>query len=206
MDIASAKRTSISNRASKRPWRSSYRFETPGDHVAEVRLAADALDVDNHRWLALPVKDQLRVLCVDGKPAGGGLSGASDYLALALNPDQGESAPPRWSSPRSLPKAGWSSAIWPITTAYFSTTSGSSPPAKRSLLDAYLKQGGGLVFFLGDQVLPDRYNRELLRDGGGVSAGPHRRPWSPRDNTVSIRSTIGIRWSRSSRTANRRVC
>jgi hypothetical protein len=29
------------------------------------------------------------------------------------------------------------------------------------LLDAYVRQGGGLVFFLGDQVIPERYNREL---------------------------------------------
>ena len=28
-------------------------------------------------------------------------------------------------------------------------------------LDAFLKRGGGLVFFLGDQVLPERYNQEL---------------------------------------------
>ena len=30
------------------------------------------------------------------------------------------------------------------------------------------EQGGGLVFFLGDQVLPERYNREL---GGEHGAG-----------------------------------
>ncbi len=68
----------------------NYRFETPGDHVVEARLGADLLDVDNHRWLTLPVKEHLRVLCVDGKPAGGGLGGATDYLALALDPDKGE--------------------------------------------------------------------------------------------------------------------
>ena len=32
------------------------------------------------------------------------------------------------------------------------------------LLDGVLKRGGGLVFFLGDQVLADRYNRELAGD------------------------------------------
>ena len=42
-------------------------------------------------------------------------------------------------------------------------------------LDAYLQSGGNLVFFLGDQVLADRYNRELSvadgRGGDGVSHG-----------------------------------
>ncbi|HEX5500569.1 MAG TPA: BatA domain-containing protein, partial [Thermomicrobiales bacterium] len=29
----------------------TYRFDAPGEHQVEVRLAADPLDVDNHRWL-----------------------------------------------------------------------------------------------------------------------------------------------------------
>ena len=34
------------------------------------------------------------------------------------------------------------------------------------LLDSVLQRGGGLVFFLGDQVLADRYNRELAGEQG----------------------------------------
>ena len=48
----------------------SHRFDSPGDHVVEAAAwDADLLDIDNHRWLSVPVKDHLRVLCVDGKPA-----------------------------------------------------------------------------------------------------------------------------------------
>jgi hypothetical protein len=146
----------------------NYRFETPGDHVAEVRLATDALDLDNHRWLVLPVKDQLRVLCVDGKPAGGGLSGATDYLALALNPDQGESAAPALVKPEIVTESGLVERDLADYDCVFLANVGQFTASEASLLEAYLKQGGGLVFFLGDQVLPDRYNRELLRPGGGV--------------------------------------
>ncbi|HEY1785628.1 MAG TPA: BatA domain-containing protein [Pirellulales bacterium] len=146
----------------------SYRFETPGQHVAEVRLAADALDLDNHRWLVLQVKDQLRVLCVDGKPAGGGLSGASDYLALALNPDQGQSSAPALVKPEVIPESGLVERDLADYDCVFLANVGQFTASEASLLEAYLKQGGGLVFFLGDQVLPDRYNRELLRPGGGV--------------------------------------
>jgi hypothetical protein len=37
-----------------------------------------------------------------------------------------------------------------------------------SALDDYLKQGGGVVIFLGDQVFPDNYNRLLYADGKGL--------------------------------------
>ena len=43
-------------------------------------------------------------------------------------------------------------------------------------LDAYLQAGGCVVFFLGDQVLADRYNRELGIAGQGRAGGPHILP------------------------------
>ncbi len=65
----------------------SYRFDSPGDHAIEVRASGDALDVDNHRFLAAPVRQSVRALCIDGRPAGTPFGGAADYLALALAPE-----------------------------------------------------------------------------------------------------------------------
>ena len=49
------------------------------------------------------------------------------------------------------------------------------------VLDNVLKRGGGLVFFLGDQVLADRYNRELAGEQGvRVLAGAAGRAGRPR--------------------------
>ncbi len=42
-------------------------------------------------------------------------------------------------------------------------------------LEDYLKQGGGVVIFGGDQVVAENYNRLLYRDGQGLlpaSIGP----------------------------------
>ena len=68
------------------------------------------------------------------------------------------------------------------------------------VLDAYLRGGGSLVFFLGDQVLADRYNRELGgRTGQGRAGRPHilARPTRPRGRSAAVppRSAwaIGIR-------------
>ena len=48
----------------------------------------------------------------------------------------------------------------------------SSPRNEARVLEGVLKRGGGLVFFLGDQVLAERYNRILASpDGCACAAG-----------------------------------
>ena len=61
-----------------------YRFDSPGEHWVEARIESDALEVDNHRYHAIPVRDKLRVLCVSGKP------GSARNVALALEPRYSE--------------------------------------------------------------------------------------------------------------------
>ena len=87
---ASRRAMSTSPRDSRRQVTFNHRFDAPGDHVVEVRSMPDLLDVDNHRWLSVPVKEHLRVLCVNGKPGTTPMTGATDYLALALNPAAGD--------------------------------------------------------------------------------------------------------------------
>src|SRR5262249_35416997 len=41
-------------------------FSNAGDHLVEVLIDDDPLKTDNHRWLAVPVRDRLRVLLIDG--------------------------------------------------------------------------------------------------------------------------------------------
>ena len=144
----------------------NFRFESGGDHAIEARLAADALDLDNHRWLALPVKDTVRVLCVNGKPGGSGLRDTTDYLVVALAPgaDTGESlVRPEVVAESSLLERDLEQydCIFLCNVAQFTA-------AEAHVLNNYLKAGGGLVFFLGDQVHADSYNRYL---GGGSSGG-----------------------------------
>jgi len=138
----------------------SYRFETPGDHLLEVRLSSDALDIDNHRYLAMPVKQAIDVLCIDGRPSGKALAGTVGLLALALAP-QGEPQGRATVHPQILPEStllesdlGRYDCIFLANVAQFTTS-------EARVLDAYLSSGGSLVFFLGDQVVADNYNRQL---------------------------------------------
>lgn len=139
----------------------SHRFDTAGDHVVEVRLGADLLEIDNHRWLSVPVKEHLRVLCVNGKPATGPMTGATDYLALALNPDAGTSAAGGVVEPEVIAESALLERDLSRYDCVFLCNVAQFTPNEARVLSGVLKRGGGLVFFLGDQVLADRYNREL---------------------------------------------
>lgn len=141
----------------------THQFDSADDHAIEVRAMGDALNVDNHRFLAVPVLQAIRVLCIDGRPSGTPFRGAADYLAVALAPQsnralvQAELALESALLDRNL---GSYDCVFFCNVAQFTAS-------EASVLDAYLQGGGSLVFFLGDQVLADRYNSEL----GGVGEG-----------------------------------
>jgi hypothetical protein len=66
-----------------------HRFQSPGEHAIEVRAAGDRLAIDNSRWLVVPVREGVRVLCVAGRDS------AAKYVADALNPSPAGESPIR---------------------------------------------------------------------------------------------------------------
>jgi len=160
VDLAPGGKTSV---------RFSYRFDGPGDHVLEVRTQGDSLDIDNHRWLAVPVKASIPVLCVDGRPSGTEFGGATRYLALALSPQ---------------PVPGSRSVVRPEVVAenrlqelslgrydcIFLADVAQFTAGEARLLAGYVRGGGSVVFFLGNRVLAERYEAEL----GGERPGSLR--------------------------------
>jgi len=148
----------------------SHRFETPGGHAIEARLEKDRLEIDNHRWLSLPVRQHIKALCVDGRPSGESFGGATRYLTLALAPRQGA------GDTRVLPKVVSESVLLELDLADFDCIFvcdvAQFTANEVSVLQSYLETGGGLVFFLGEQVLANRYNEELA--GQSVDILPAR--------------------------------
>jgi Aerotolerance regulator N-terminal/von Willebrand factor type A domain len=140
----------------------AHRFEAPGDHAVEARLSGDpldALDIDNHRWLSVPVKESLEALIVNGE----GSREEARYLFNALNPYRDGSEPlpvhvEEMSDGRLL-----ETDLHRFDCVFLANVSRFTPAEARILAD-YAKSGGGLVFFLGDRVDPQNYNQEL---GGG---------------------------------------
>ncbi|MBN2023054.1 MAG: VWA domain-containing protein [Pirellulales bacterium] len=138
----------------------SHRFDAPGPHLVEIRLAADALDVDNHRWLALEVKDDIRALVVDGRPSGRAIEGAAGYLAVALAPSADRKTGPA-IQPEVVPESALVERDLGRYDAVFLADVAQFTAGEARLLDNFVRGGGGLAIFLGPRVLADRYRREL---------------------------------------------
>ncbi|MCL4206544.1 MAG: BatA domain-containing protein [Pirellulaceae bacterium] len=135
-----------------------HRFESPGEHQIEVRLEDDPLDVDNHRWASVPVRDAIRVLCVEGRP------GEAQHVALALEPSL--AAQPRVQVQTQFENVLLESdllqydAIFLCNLARFGRD-------EAVVLHDYVRNGGGLIVTLGDQVQAENYNAML---GNAASA------------------------------------
>ena len=150
----------------------SCRFDTPGDHVIEARAPGDALDTDNHRFLVLPVRESISVLCVDGRPSGEPFAGATGYLAAALAPQRKEQPRPvraQIAAESALAERDLAryDCIFLANVAQFTSS-------EAQVLRSYVAGGGNLVFFLGDRVLPERYNEEFWGDNPKTALLPAR--------------------------------
>jgi hypothetical protein len=145
-----------------------HQFTTPGDHLIEVSLDDDPLALDNHRWLVVPVRESLEALLVDGHFKSEPYQAETDYLAQALSPSEespGQSRPIRVEVVSESQVSHRDLAPYDVVVL---CNVGQFTPAEVAALDDYLKQGGGVVIFGGDQVLADNYNRLLFDDGKGL--------------------------------------
>jgi hypothetical protein len=143
-------------------------FRSGGDHVVEVRLAADPLDLDNHRWLAVPVAEYTPVVCINGRPSGEAFGAATDFLAVALAPEPSARGLHSAIQPEVLPESALLDVDLGRYEAVFLADVGQFTESEAQVLDDYLKRGGSVLWFLGSQVNEDNYNRVLFRDGQGI--------------------------------------
>lgn len=153
----------------------SHPFAAGGNHNVEIRLAPDLLDIDNHRYLAVPVREFINVLCVNGKPTGDPFTGATGYLAAALRPSDNVTG-------RAIVRVDEvNESVLPEVadlTRYdciFLCNVKQFIGSESRRFDSYLKHGGGLVVFLGDEVQAESYNRYLTgEDPQGARIIPAR--------------------------------
>lgn len=131
----------------------THRFAQAGDRIVEFRLTDDALPLDDRRWLCVPVRRALRVLCVGSRPDD------TRYLALALSPDpqaaSGLEVVQRLAT--ALRRDDWQGYDCVILSNVGAVT-------ELAGLAGYVRDGGGLVVFVGDQVEAARYQEALALD------------------------------------------
>lgn len=147
VDIAAGDETSVAF---------THRFTTPGEHVVTLQLEDDPLGVDNARRLSVPVRTSLSVLCISGKP------GAAEHVAYALSPRRSSESAIRTET------AAESALLERDLSQYdavFLCNVGRFGRDESAVLRDYVKHGGGLITFLGDQVVAESYNRLLGGQG-----------------------------------------
>ena len=154
-----------------RKW--THRFEAAEDYQIEARLKempggmGDSVSVDSRRYLSVSVKKSLNVLLVDGKPGVKAEDNETFYLQMALDPrtrdqDRETIFAPTWVRDSEFDN-GAMNGMDVIILANVSTLNASQQADVRQ----FIRDGGSLVVFLGDQVQKDAYNNQFYEDGKG---------------------------------------
>ena len=145
-----------------------FQFATPGDHLVEVSIDDDPLALDNRRFMVVPVREALKVLLVDGHFKSEPYQAETDYLAQALAPTEETPGQPRQIRVEVVAESQLSHRELSAFDVVVLCNVAQFNQPEATALDDFLKQGGGVVFFGGDQVVADNYNRLLYADGKGL--------------------------------------
>jgi len=176
-------------------WEFRHVFRQGGAHAVTVELEGDSLAKDDRRFLAVDVRETIRVLCVDGEPGGEAFTGEADFLRTVLRParrEREEEVSP--FTPEVVEVGALSSAELPRYDAVVLANVGRLDEPVAAALESYVRGGGALLVFLGDQVDRAFYNRRLYRDGKGVlpcSVGAAAGDASDRSKAVHIEEKVG---------------
>jgi hypothetical protein len=152
-------------------------FAGTGAHSLTASLPADAIELDNRRFFACDLPAAHPVLIVDGSQDGLG----GRQLSLALAPG---------GNTRTL----WRPHVEP--RAFLADAQRLSHEAAVCLLDvprladdelaaleSYVRNGGGIAFFVGDHTDRGFYNQQLYRNGQGLFPAPLKLPTQLLDST-----------------------
>lgn len=152
----------------------THQFAAAGEHRVQVRLQRDALPIDDQRWLPVPVKERLRVLCVNGRAGTRAQGKGTDFVELALSPDRtdGLAADTGRSSGLIEPVVVNEGELQSIDFSQYDCVIFCDvrlfTDREARLIETYLRGGGGVVWCVGDNVRAESYNQILYREGEGI--------------------------------------
>lgn len=130
-----------------------------------VAIASDRLPIDNVRHLAVEVVPAVRLLLVDGEASADAYDDEITFLATALRP---EGQIFSGNEIVVVDEAGFEQAdLSSFHLVILANVYRMSEPAVESL-ERFVRRGGGLLIYLGDQVDAEEYNVALFRSGEGL--------------------------------------
>ncbi len=151
--------------------KTEFTFRAAGPAVVRARVPAGVLPGDDVRRRVVSVRPRLRFLLVDGEPEPEAYRGETDYLAAALMPPGDVSSGIEVDV---VPESGFSGRDPDAYDGLFLCNVYRVPDDRVKALEDYVRAGGGLVFFTGDQIDPQVYNSVFY--GRGEEAGQRLLP------------------------------
>ncbi len=144
-------------------------FASAGSHVVQADLPMDRFALDNRKALAVEVQDAAQVLLVDGDPGERVELSETFYLASALDPS--EDGASGFSVTRT-DEYDFPQKKLKLFDLVVLANLGRIPEKDVQRLEAWVKAGGGLLIFSGDQVSVNSYKSLLWKDGKGLLPAP----------------------------------
>ena len=141
----------------------------------------DSLAVDNVRHAVVECRERLAVLVVDGRPElSDDKAGDSFYLRKLFVESFGGI---NWVKGT----AGQLDTLdlRPFSSVYLLNVPGVTEAASKNL-EAFVRDGGGLGVFLGENVKPADYNKVLYKDGAGVFPVPLPEQYTPKPSPALV--------------------
>ena len=143
------------------------RFEESGNVRLAAQIGQDALALDNVRYTVARVRDEVRVLLVDGDPSDRPFRSETDYVRTALAPKTAPSA----KSSLQVDSISWLELPTKSLAKYHVIILANLPDVRQPQVEElfkFVQQGGGLVVFLGDKVNPALFNARLQHNGAAL--------------------------------------
>jgi hypothetical protein len=160
------------------------RFPTPGTHVVSARLIeSDAVAGDNQSFMAVRVPPTLDVLLVDSQPQAPGLDGETAFLQIAVSPQTiGQTRGTDLMRSQRIDPDQISDALLAESDVVVLANIARLRDDVAQRLEQFVRGGGGLVVFAGDQLDVNWYHQRWVDD-------PARRflpmRWGPRSTPAS---------------------
>ena len=150
-----------------------HRFEDAGLFTASVRLEEDDQPIDNITHLGFRVQDKQPILIVhESEPREGDFTEMT-FWEFALNPYEERHLDPRaLYEVEHIDSLSLGSKVLSDYGYIVFNDVGVMSPEETESLEAYVKKGGGVVFFLGKNTNAEILNAVLHRDGEGPMRFP----------------------------------
>ncbi len=170
---------------------------------ASVSLAGDALPIDDRRWVSATLRDEVRVLVVNGDPRTVRLDDETFYLEAALRPGDRDDSGTRIRVVTAeelagiIPRAGDKGTARIEINDYDVVVLANVPalPADRvNVLAGWVRAGGGILITPGDRVDPAAYDKTMLPVMPQSLRDPIDTTWGAAPNERDSRALHLVKW------------